>query len=64
MDSMRGGRQEPAVQDVRTVKQPLIIRKGERLPTLEQLSELDNRSGKRERPALLSTRPSEDAGNA
>ena len=64
MDSMRGGRQEPAVQDVRTVKQPLIIRKGERLPTLEQLSELENRSGKRERPALLSTRPSEDAGNA
>ena len=64
MDSMRGGRQEPAVQDVRAVKQPLIIRKGERLPTLEQLSELENRSGKRERPALLSTRPSEDAGNA
>ncbi len=60
MDPMRSGRQEPAVQDTRAVKQPLIIRKGERLPTLEQLSELENRSGKRERPALLSTRPSEE----
>ena len=52
----RSASQEPAVP----VKQPLIIRKGERLPTLEQLSELDGRSGKRERPALLSTRSSED----
>ena len=60
LDPMRGPRQEPAVQDVRTVKQPLIIRKGERLPTLEQLSELENRTTKRERPALLSTRSSEE----
>ena len=55
-DQERSARQEPAVP----AKQPLIIRKGERLPTLEQLSELENRSGKRERPALLSTRSSED----
>jgi len=55
-DQARSARQEPAVP----AKQPLIIRKGERLPTLEQLSELENRSGKRERPALLSTRSSED----
>lgn len=33
---------------------PLIIRKGERLPSLEQLEQLDARSNKRERPALLS----------
>lgn len=34
---------------------PLIIRKGERLPSLEQLDQLDARSNsKRERPALLS----------
>lgn len=32
---------------------PLIIRKGERLPSLEQLEQLDARSNKRERPALL-----------
>ena len=55
-EQARSARQEPAVP----VKQPLIIRKGERLPTLEQLSELENRSSKRERPALLSTRASED----
>jgi ATP-dependent RNA helicase RhlE len=43
-----------------TGKQPLIIRKGERLPTLEQLNELETRNSRRERPALLSTRPSEE----
>ncbi|MBF7728558.1 DEAD/DEAH box helicase [Pseudomonas sp. N040] len=59
-DPLRSGRQEPAVQDARSVKQPLIIRKGERLPTLEQLSELESRNDRRERPALLSSRPSED----
>ena len=56
-DPQRSERQEPAVQ---AVKQPLIIRKGERLPTLEQLSELEGRTSRRERPALLSTRASEE----
>ncbi|UVE18137.1 DEAD/DEAH box helicase [Pseudomonas sp. LS44] len=46
-------RQEPAVQDPRSnSKQPLIIRKGERLPTAEQLDQLDNRP-RGEKPALL-----------
>lgn len=36
---------------------PLIIRKGERLPSLEQLEQLENaRSPKKERPALLGLR--------
>lgn len=36
---------------------PLIIRKGERLPSLEQLEQLENsRSNKKERPALLGLR--------
>lgn len=36
---------------------PLIIRKGERLPILEQLEQLENaRSPKKERPALLGLR--------
>ena len=55
-EQARSTRQEPAIP----TKQPLIIRKGERLPTLEQLSELESRTSKRERPALLSTRSSED----
>ena len=60
-DPQRAAGQQPAVQDARsTAKQPLIIRKGERLPTLEQLSELEGRSSRRERPALLSTRTSEE----
>ena len=36
---------------------PLIIRKGERLPSLEQLEQLENsRTSKKERPALLGLR--------
>ncbi|QEY60232.1 DEAD/DEAH box helicase [Pseudomonas sp. C27(2019)] len=44
---------EPAVN--REAPQPLIIRKGERLPSLEQLEQLESRSRK-ERPALLTAR--------
>ena len=51
-------RQEPAVQDSRAAKQPLIIRKGERLPTAEQLDSLSNSRPRGEKPALL-TRKSE-----
>lgn len=51
-DPMRS-RQEPAVQDPRTVKQPLIIRKGERLPTAEQLDQLSSERSRGEKPALL-----------
>ena len=47
---------EPAVnREARTAPQPLIIRKGERLPSLEQLEQLESRSRK-EKPALLSSR--------
>ncbi|MDG1579742.1 DEAD/DEAH box helicase [Pseudomonas sp. GOM6] len=46
-------RQEPAVQDSRAAKQPLIIRKGERLPTAEQLDSLSNSRPRGEKPALL-----------
>ncbi|MGL4318485.1 MAG: DEAD/DEAH box helicase [Pseudomonas sp.] len=53
-DSQRGERQEPAVQDSRASKQPLIIRKGERLPTAEQLDSLSNSRPRSEKPALLS----------
>ncbi|MEK1906646.1 MAG: DEAD/DEAH box helicase [Pseudomonas sp.] len=53
-DSQRGERQEPAVQDSRTSKQPLIIRKGERLPTAEQLDSLSSSRPRGEKPALLS----------
>ena len=53
-------RQEPAVQDSRATKQPLIIRKGERLPTAEQLDSLSNSRPRGEKPALL-TRKSEAA---
>ena len=49
----RDERQEPAVQEQRSKPGPMILRKGERLPSLEQLNELDNRRS-RERPALLS----------
>ena len=45
-------RQEPAVQE-RAAKQPLIIRKGERLPTLEQLESLQESRPRSEKPALL-----------
>ena len=51
-------RQEPAVQDARATKQPLIIRKGERLPTAEQLDQLSDSRPRGEKPALL-TRKSE-----
>ncbi len=44
---------EPAVN--REAPQPLIIRKGERLPSLEQLEQLESRSRK-EKPALLISR--------
>ncbi|MDX5371700.1 MAG: DEAD/DEAH box helicase [Pseudomonadaceae bacterium] len=53
-------RQEPAVQDSRATKQPLIIRKGERLPTLEQLESLSGSRPRGEKPALL-TRKNEAA---
>ena len=53
-------RQEPLVQDSRTAKQPLIIRKGERLPTLEQLESLQDSRPRGEKPALL-TRKNEAA---
>lgn len=47
---------EPAVnKEARTAPQPLIIRKGERLPSLEQLEQLESRTRK-EKPALLSSR--------
>ena len=41
------------MQEQRSKPGPMILRKGERLPSLEQLNELDNRRS-RERPALLS----------
>ncbi|MBB2493911.1 DEAD/DEAH box helicase [Aquipseudomonas ullengensis] len=53
-DAQRSERQEPAVQDARASKQPLIIRKGERLPTAEQLDSLSNSRPRSEKPALLS----------
>ncbi|WP_068824855.1 DEAD/DEAH box helicase [Pseudomonas sp. BMS12] len=56
-DEPRYERQEPAVQD-RVAKQPLIIRKGERLPTAEQLDSLSSSRPRGEKPALL-TRKSE-----
>jgi ATP-dependent RNA helicase RhlE len=52
-DEPRYERQEPAVQDSRATKQPLIIRKGERLPTLEQLESLQDSRPRSEKPALL-----------
>ncbi|MEO4046817.1 DEAD/DEAH box helicase [Pseudomonas sp. CAU 1711] len=52
-DEPRYERQEPAVQDNRATKQPLIIRKGERLPTLEQLESLQESRPRGEKPALL-----------
>ncbi|WP_394559792.1 DEAD/DEAH box helicase [Aquipseudomonas alcaligenes] len=59
-DESRYERPEPAVQDSRAAKQPLIIRKGERLPTLEQLESLQDSRPRGEKPALL-TRKSEAA---
>lgn len=47
--------EEAAVQQREATPQPLIIRKGERLPSLEQLEQLDSRSRK-ERPAVLTSR--------
>jgi ATP-dependent RNA helicase RhlE len=44
----------PAVREARSTPQPLIIRKGERLPSLEQLEQLESRSRK-EKPALLTS---------
>jgi ATP-dependent RNA helicase RhlE len=52
-DSRYVGAGEPAV--TREAPQPLIIRKGERLPSLEQLEQLESRTRK-ERPALLTSR--------
>ncbi|WP_437882001.1 DEAD/DEAH box helicase [Pseudomonas sp. LRF_L74] len=46
-------RQQPVVAEPRASKQPLIIRKGERLPTAEQLEQLDNQRSRGEKPALL-----------
>ncbi|HHX35944.1 MAG TPA: DEAD/DEAH box helicase, partial [Gammaproteobacteria bacterium] len=40
----------------REAPQPLIIRKGERLPSLEQLEQLESRTRNKERPALLTSR--------
>ena len=57
-DEPRYERQEPAVQS-RAPRQPLIIRKGERLPSLEQLESLPSSRPRSEKPALLS-RPKED----
>ncbi|WP_220812341.1 DEAD/DEAH box helicase [Pseudomonas paralcaligenes] len=54
----RYDRQEPAVQDSRAAKQPLIIRKGERLPTLEQLESLQETRPRGEKPALLTRKES------
>ena len=51
---------EPAVADPRNSKQPLIIRKGERLPSLEQLESLENKRPRGERPALLTRKNSSD----
>lgn len=48
------GSNEPAVS--REAPQPLIIRKGERLPSLEQLEQLESRTRNKERPALLTSR--------
>ena len=39
----------------REAPQPLIIRKGERLPSLEQLEQLESRTRNKERPALLTS---------
>ncbi|WP_252271843.1 DEAD/DEAH box helicase [Pseudomonas subflava] len=58
-DEPRYERQEP-VQDNRATKQPLIIRKGERLPTMEQLESLQDSRPRGEKPALL-TRKNEAA---
>ena len=49
-----GASETPAVREARSAPQPLIIRKGERLPSLEQLEQLESRSRK-ERPALLTS---------
>ncbi len=49
-----GANDTPAVREARSAPQPLIIRKGERLPSLEQLEQLDSRSRK-EKPALLTS---------
>ena len=44
----------PVARETRSAPQPLIIRKGERLPSLEQLEQLESRTRK-ERPALLTS---------
>ncbi|HHX06551.1 MAG TPA: DEAD/DEAH box helicase [Pseudomonas sp.] len=49
-----GANETPAVREARSAPQPLIIRKGERLPSLEQLEQLESRSRK-EKPALLTS---------
>ena len=56
-DSRFAGRSnETAVTREREAPQPLIIRKGERLPSLEQLEQLESRTRTKERPALLTSR--------
>lgn len=49
-----GANETSAVREARPAPQPLIIRKGERLPSLEQLEQLESRSRK-EKPALLTS---------
>lgn len=53
-DARYASNSEPAVREARSAPQPLIIRKGERLPSLEQLEQLESRSRK-EKPALLTS---------
>ena len=47
--------EEAAVKQAQA-PQPLIIRKGERLPSLEQLEQLESRSRNKEIPAILTSR--------
>ncbi|MDY7218377.1 DEAD/DEAH box helicase [Denitrificimonas sp. JX-1] len=55
-DTRFSGRHEAAITHEREAPQPLIIRKGERLPSLEQLEQLESRTRNKERPALLTSR--------
>lgn len=56
-DSRYAGASDTAAsRETRSAPQPLIIRKGERLPSLEQLEQLDSRTRTKERPALLTSR--------
>ena len=56
-DSRYAGAGDATVnREARTAPQPLIIRKGERLPSLEQLEQLESRTRNKEKPALLTSR--------